>query len=164
MQEPMRSVIRDVLSRFLELNEQANEFVNRYVDVFAEQADGLNEWRLRRYTGRIAESIGFLDRAIAMLLKTSDDAKVGPDEPDRTALAEYRSDLQSNRGSLRKLGEDALSGVATSESRQTSFDQFAKPDRDDLGSYDRVFKIAQRHCHADARSDASVDITVRNHP
>lgn len=142
MQEPIRAVIRAVLGRFLELNEQVNEFVNRYVDVFVEQADGLTEWRLKRHVGRIAESITFLDRAIAMLLKTSDDAQVGPDEPDRAALADYRDHLQRIRGSLRELGDNASVGVATSESRETAFDQLRSLTEATWGATTGVFKIA----------------------
>jgi hypothetical protein len=141
-QAPMRSVIRDILGRFLALNEQVNEFVNRYAEVFVEQADGLTEWRLKRYVDRIDESITFLDRAIAMLLKTSNEAQVGPDESDSTALAGYRDQLHRIRGSLRELGDNAAVGVATSESRVTSFDQLRNLTQATWGATTGLFKVA----------------------
>ncbi len=142
MQAPMRSAIRDILSRFLELNKQVNEFVNRYVEVFVQQADGLTEWSLKLSVDRIAESITSLDRTIAVLLKTSDEAQVGPDESDRTALADYRDDLQRIRGSLGELRDGARDGTATPESRAISFDQLRNLTAATWGAATGIFKIA----------------------
>jgi hypothetical protein len=138
----MRSAIRDILSRFLELNKQVNDFVNRYVDVFVQQADGLTEWSLKLSVDRIAESITSLDRTIAALLKTSDEAQVGPDESDRTALADYHDELQRIRGSLGELRDGARDGVATPESRAVSFDQLRNLTAETWGAATGLFKIA----------------------
>jgi hypothetical protein len=119
----MTSVVRDVLGRFPGLNEQVNEFVNRYVEVFVEQPDGLTAWRLDHNAGRIAESITFVDRAIALLIKASEDGRVGPSESDHSVLEDYRGQLRTARGLLTALGDDALARVASPESRHDSFDQ-----------------------------------------
>ena len=121
--DPMTSVVRDVLGRFLGLNEQVNEFVNRYVEVFVEQPDGLTAWRLDHNAGRIAESITFVDRAIALLIRASEDGRVGPSESDHSVLEDYRGQLRTARGLLTALGDDALARVASPESRHDSFDQ-----------------------------------------
>ena len=120
--ESMASLVRDVLGQFLVLNAQVNEFVNRYIEVFAEQPDTLTEWRLKHSIGLIDDAIGSLDRDTAILLSKSERAGTGPNDADRNALQGYSSQLRKVRRSLKPLANDAAARVATPESRQGSFE------------------------------------------
>lgn len=122
--ESMASLVRDVLGQFLQLNAQVNEFVNSYIEVFAEPPDSLTEWRLKHSILRIDNAIGSLDRDTAVLLSKSEKAGAGPDEADRTALQDYSGQLRKVRRLLKPLGNDATAraAVATPESRQGSSD------------------------------------------
>lgn len=121
--DPTTSGIRDVLRRFLDLNRVVNQFVDQYVEVLVQQPDGLTPFGLVQRTGRISDSIRFLDRAVGMLLEAADQAQAGPSEPDRNALADYRAQLHGVRESLRAMESEAPMRAANPESRQASVDR-----------------------------------------
>jgi hypothetical protein len=142
--EPVRSVVRDVLSRFLELNESVSELVNRYVEVFAEQPDRLDAWRLKHIVGPIADTITSLDGAVALLLRESEEARVGPAEPDCRSLEHNRRVLETVHGSLTGLADNASALVASLESRQEVFERLRALMDDAWRATTMLFKIATK--------------------
>lgn len=142
--DPMRSAVRDILGRFLELNEPVNELVNRYVEVFGEQPDHLNVWKLRHVLGNVTDTISSVEGAIAAMLTTSEEAGVEPAESYRKALERNCDVLRNVQVSLTELTENAPALVASPESRSASFERLRSLLDEAWRATTMLFKIASK--------------------
>jgi hypothetical protein len=142
--DPMRSVVRDILGKFLDLSEPVNDLVNRYVEVFGEQPDYLDVWRLRHVLGNVTNTISSLEAAIASMLTASEEAGVGPAELERISLERNRNVLRNVEGSLMELVENAPAQVASPESRRASLESLRGLMDDAWRATTMLFKIASK--------------------
>jgi hypothetical protein len=142
-----RSIVRNVLSTFLEFNEPVNDLVNQYIELFDEEPDRMSPWRLRHVVGQITNTITSLDGSIATMLRATEEAQVGPAESDRNIVDQNCSDLgkvQRALAELTALTDDAQGMASSPESCQKSFERLRSIMDDAWRATTMLFKIASK--------------------